>query len=340
MEDIYYKVAHRSQGEIDSFKTRYDDFDSSLIPQIFKKSLNLTVKTVKPSKSWGSSHVIYFVTTKEKKETLVFRANLGFNPQPETVMLAEKLITDQVDQLGIPTNIILYVDISRKTYPFDFQIQKKLIGNDLEDHFHGTQKQYDQMSYELGAYVARYHQLKYSNFGLFNDQSILKEKLEGSKSNFFDYIITCLDSDLKYLADAKVLSIKKVDTIRKLFDQYKSIINIDKGSLIHHDLADHNIMFKGKQITGIFDWEAAVIGDPVLDLASCPTWRTHYPREKQLLAGYQSITPLPDHFSDKKNIYLLRTMLWKMVFAIRANILTPDREKRLWDALQLFKIKQ
>jgi len=115
------------------------------------------------------------------------------------------------------------------------------------------------------------------------------------------------------------------------------INDVSKGSLIHHDLADHNIFFDGKKtITGIFDWEAAVVGDPVLDLASCPTWRTFYPREEILIAGYKSIIPLPDHFDEKINIYRLRTMLWKIVYAIRMNILNDARKNKFYEALKPF----
>ncbi len=81
------------------------------------------------------------------------------------------------------------------------------------------------------------------------------------------------------------------------------------------------------------------MGDPVLDLASCPTWKTHYPREEKLIEGYTSVTSLPDHFEEKRNIYRLRTMFWKMVYAIRANILTKRRIERFSTALEPFGIK-
>ena len=115
-------------------------------------------------------------------------------------------------------------------------------------------------------------------------------------------------------------------------------MKIKSGSLIHHDLADHNIMFKNSKITGIFDWEACCIGDPVLDLASCPTWKTHFPREQKLIEGYTSVTSLPNHFVEKMRIYKLRTMLWKMVFAIRANIVTENRKQKFLSALIPFGI--
>lgn len=338
MTDIYYKVAHRSQAEIDSFKTRYDDFDTSLIPQIFKASLDLTVTDFTPSDSWGSSHVIYFVNTREKSEPLVLRTNLGFNSQPEVVMLAEKLITQKVSKLGIPTNKIIHVDVSRKQFPFDFQIQEMLVGEDPEISFKGTEDEYNQLSFDLGVKVAKYHQLTFPLFGRFDRKLVLKNKLQGTKQSFFDYITTCLNDDLSYLTKSKIISLPKSNQIKKLFKEHKKIININKGVLVHHDLADHNIRFQGSKVTGIFDWEAAVIGDPVLDLASCPTWKTIYPREKKLIQGYKSITNLPDHFQEKMNIYRLRTMLWKAVYVTRMNIMNDLRKQTFLNSLKPFNL--
>ena len=93
-----------------------------------------------------------------------------------------------------------------------------------------------------------------------------------------------------------------------------------------------------KTITGFFDWEAAVAGDPMLDLASAPTWKTHYPREEKIIEGYKSIRDLPEFFIEKMNIYRLRTMLWKMVYALRSGILNDDRKKRFEDSLNPFKL--
>ena len=144
MKNIYYKVAHRSQKEIDTFKTRYDVFQKELIPEIFKDTLSLTSTKYEQSNSWGTSHVIYFVKIKEKQHPLVLRTNVGFG-YPETVMLTEKLITDKVLKLKVPTNKVLYVDVSREKYHFDFQIQEKLAGEDLENNFRGAEEEYDEL---------------------------------------------------------------------------------------------------------------------------------------------------------------------------------------------------
>lgn len=155
---------------------------------------------------------------------------------------------------------------------------------------------------------------------------------------FYDYLVTCLESDLKYLREADILTRAQTDQVVKIFVDHRELVNIKRGVLIHHDLADHNIMFADNKITALFDWEACVIGDPVLELASCPTWRTHYPQTEQLLAGYQSVRELPENFQVKWDLYTLRTMLWKMVFAIRMEIVTEARVEKFKSALVPFRI--
>lgn len=338
MNDIFYPVVHRSQQEIDALKRRYETFDDSVIPALVKESVGFTATTwVKPS-SWGTSHVTYIVSVKERARPVVVRANIGIG-EPEVYMQVEKLITDQVAVLGIPVNRIMYVDITRDIHPFDYQIQDALEGNDIEDHFIGTREAYDRMSFDLGRYIAIWGNLTYTGFGRFDAGSAKGGILSGTKSTMYDYIIVRLDEDLKYLADAEVISVERVGLIRTLFETHKPVMSIKNGTLVQYDLADHNIMFDGeKTITGIFDWEAAVIADPMLDLASCPTWKTYYPRENKLIEGYTSIRPLPTFYKERIHIYRLRTMIWKMVYAIRAGILNDDRKKKFEDAVKPFKV--
>ena len=335
MSDVFYAVAHRSQEEIDSFKIRYEDFPTDRVAEIFKSSLNLRVTHFEKCQSFGTAHVIYYVSVSEEPIEFILRANLGFS-EPETAMTVEKLVTDTVAKLGVPVNTIRCVDVSRIRFPFDFQIEERLIGQDIETYFHGTREEYDRLSYELGEYVARFHALDFDGFGRFDAKEAERGNLSGTKESFSKYIEVCLESDLAYLVKDRVVDSSTAKEIVKVFVERKNIMDIERGVLVHHDLADHNIMFSGNHITGIFDWEACVVGDPALDLSSCPTWKTHHPREDMLLEGYKSIRALPENFSEKRNLYLLRTMLWKMVLAIRSGRQNKDRTQKFSDALAPF----
>jgi len=338
MDDIFYPVAHRSDEELAALATRYGTFPERDIPRLIRSSVNMTAVSWKKPESWSTSHVLYIVTVAERSRPIVLRANIGWG-KPERYMLVEKLVTDQVAVLGVPVNRILYADISRSQFPFDYQIQDMLEGSDIEGHFHGTRDAYDQLSYDLGRYVAMWGDLSFSQFGRFDADAAEQGQLKGTKQSMYEYVIVRLDDDLRYLVDAGVLTVLRADAVRTVFETHKSILSVPIGTLVQYDLADHNIMFDGNTvITGIFDWEAAIVGDPMLDLASAPTWKTQYPREKKLLEGYTSVRPLPNFWKEKMHLYRLRTMLWKMVFAIRTGILTDDRKRKFDAALVPFRI--
>ena len=80
------------------------------------------------------------------------------------MMIVEKCISDRLMPLGTPVNQILVADISRKQFAFDYQIQKKLKGKDIEDHFHGTQDEYDALSFSIGKYVGIWGEISPTGF--------------------------------------------------------------------------------------------------------------------------------------------------------------------------------
>ncbi len=333
--DIYYPI-HRPQSEIDSYKTRYTDFDVSTIVSILRSFFGstATIKQINPSGKFGTAHVIYFVEMGDGSQ-YVFRANCGVGP-PEIAMMAEKLIADRLTAASIPVNHVLFADISRTRYPFDYQIVEMMDHGDIELTFTGTKEAYDQLSYELGTLIAKLGMVKTEGFGRWTLKGVEQGNLIGNKSRMSDYVSVCVHEDARHLADAEVISNTLVDRLDGLFQTYAIYINEGKPSIVHHDLADHNLMTDGKSITAIFDWEASISGDNVLDLASCPTWKTIYPREALLLAGYKSTAPLPRYFEEKYRIYLLRTLLWKTAYALKREAMSEERKAKLYTAMEPF----
>jgi len=340
MSDIHYGGggAYFSNEEVEKVKKRYDYFDTSYIEKIFRDVLNLKVKSYEKPKSWGLPHVIYIVKFENHRD-LVLRANLG-PEKPETALLIEKLITEKVKKAGISTNKIIYVDISRIKFPFDFQIQEKFKGLDPEIIFNGSQKDYDRISFQLGQTIAKLSEITFENFGRFDEIEALKNILIGTKNQNLDYIEVELENNIKFISESGFLTAKQVDQIINIFSNSKGLININKGRLVHYDLADHNLRYDQKtfDLKLIFDLESAISYDPMLDLASCPTWTTLYDREKKLIEGYSSIKKLPENFQDKIDIYRLRTMIWKLVHNIKFNILSPARLNKFKKSLMPFRL--
>jgi len=323
---IYYAVADRSSEQINKFWNRYDYISEQEINDVFKKYW-YSLESLEKSQSWWTAHVVYFAKIVGQKERLVFRANAGKKwgfYSPEVSMLTEKIVTDTVKSLWIATNKVLHVDISRSRFPFDYQIEEELIWVDPERHinekwdFLWEKEEYDALSFELGAAIAAYSEIKYEWFGLPDEQHIQShQKIIWKNSSFYEYITTNLETHLAYLIDTWFISKEDNDVIVKIFLQNKDRINDCESCLIHHDLADHNIMFNPhwkNKLSWVFDWEAMAIWDPMLDLWSCPTWGTHFERKWKLIEWYSSIKSLPKDYEIRMNLYELRTWIWKLMF--------------------------
>lgn len=341
MKDIYYKVADRSDEQINSFKNRYELVSKEDIIKVFNINW-YTVESLKKSSSWWTAHIIYYIKIVWRNTRLVFRSNSWkewwFN-KPEVVMLSEKIITDIVRTLWVKTNNIIHVDISRKDFSFDYQIEEELIWVDPEiylnedENFIDTKENYDTLSYELWQSIAKYSELKFDWFWLLNEDKILKWKVEWTNNNFYDYITTNLNLHLNFLFDNKVIDNYLLIKVINIFQNNKNVINNCESCLIHHDLADHNLIYDtdSKWLWAIFDWEAMVLGDPMLDLWSCPTWETHYERKEILIEWYKSIKKLPEDYKLRMNLYELRTLIWKIMFSIRMNFDKKVIEKRIFN---------
>ena len=341
--EIYYAVADRSPEQIAAFSERYDYISQKQIKSIFSHN-GYSVLRMKKSKSWGTAHLVYFVDCKkeETKQRLVFRANAGEKGgflKPEITMLSEKIITDAVRALWVATNNILHVDISRDNFPFDYQIEELLVWEDPERYLDDSgrflwgKEAYDQMSYELWQAIAKYSTIKYAGYWIFDQEALKNGNIVWKHQDFYSYITTNLEIHLEALVWYGVIDTVKKQEILHIFQKHRDLINDCESCLVHHDLADHNIMYdpEKKWLGGIFDWEAMVLGDPMLDLGSCPTWGTHYPRKDLLIEGYKSIQQLPDDYELRMDLYELRTLIWKAMFVIRMNF---------WDEAKNSKIKK
>lgn len=331
--------ANRSIAEVEKLKKKYDLFDVSYIHKIIKDIVDLKVINIQKPLNIGLPHVTYVISVQNHKD-LVFRANLGTD-EPEIQLLKEKVIADVAIKNRIPSNNILHVDITRKKYPFDFQIQEKFNGLDAEIEFKGTKEDYDTYSFDIGCLIARLSDIEFSGYGHFADEMILQNKLVGENNSFYDYIYLELCEQIDKIVGGKFVSAETGRDILNLFESHKDLIDVKKSSLVHYDLADHNLRYdpKNYKVVAVYDWEATVCGDSCLDLASSPTWKTLYPRQDKLIEGYLSLKEKPDHFQEKLNIYRLRTIIWKMVQNMKFNLINPQRIKRLQNALDPYHLK-
>lgn len=329
-DDIYYFNAHRPTELILRLQQRYDEFNSikeKVIPEIFARH-GYTVKEIhtKEGNFW-TWHVIYFVTTTDDHR-YVYRANVGLN-EPEYYMWLEKDFITLAEKVHFPTGKVIVADSSRQYYDFDYQILELLPGLEVRTERDGSKEQYDSISYQLGHYAALEYQMPVQWWGRFIAWSA---HLQGAKQTAFDYLTTFLDYDLDFMNREEILSPEASQIIREHFDWSKNMINKQQQSyLVHHDLVDNNTRYdkESYKILAIYDRENAVAFDPISELGSVATRKSHYPRAEIMRQWFlDTLGYTPDDFDAKIALYFLRTILWKIPLAIKSQKLT-DRHKQL-----------
>ena len=321
-DDIYYFNTHRPASLVRKLQNRINEFDQGFIPDVFAKALGEEIISYDISRFFGTGHVIVFAKTKSGRD-LVLRVNHALDI-PEYYMDMEKDIVARFKNAGIPSVSILASDTSRKDFPFDYQIMLLLAGKDLENEWQGSQSDYNNISFELGKIIAKQYKIPGVGWGrlkLDNSGAIV-----GSKDSHHSYLTAYLDHDLEFISLFEFLDKPSVERIREFFDS--SALNrlfedTNQAYFIHHDLADHNIRYDKNHIVAVFDWENTVLFDPISDLGSAPTWATHYPREQKMIDGFiDELGYKPANLESKIAVYFLRTMIWKVQFALKGKRLS------------------
>jgi aminoglycoside phosphotransferase (APT) family kinase protein len=102
---------------------------------------------------------------------------------------------------------------------------------------------------------------------------------------------------------------------------------VDTGRLLHGDPGGHNVVLgPGGEVNGLVDWEDALVGDPVFDVASAALFQPER-RWSALFEGYWASPTLPPDSAERFWQYQLRIAIARTVVRARLGLSDrPDRE--------------
>ena len=331
-DKVFYYNVHRPSKLIFALQSRYKLFNFELIHKIIKHALHSEVIKYEHPTNAGTGHLIIFITLKNPIETstgitdkVVLRTNLLLDI-PEKYMDYEKTFSQLYKQAEIPSSEILFSDTSRKLVPFDYQIMEVLPGESLYE-FKETQKNYDNIAFQLGQAVAREYKIPMKNKGWGRITKDKSGSFTGTFNSLVDFINAYLEHDLKILTLFNFISTKEGQKLQEFFSSnyIKSLFaDTPHGFLVHNDPSDHNIRYEKDQFVAIFDWENTTIYDPISELGTASTWTSAYPKEKQMIKGFVSeLGYRPKNLEKKMAVYFLRKTIDKAQFALRGKRLAP-----------------
>ena len=178
---------------------------------------------------------------------------------------------------------------------------------------------------QLGSLVAAVHGIATERFG-FLDVAPLVQSPTCSACGLLDsweqYVTLNLERHISICLAIGAIDPEEAERIRRTFIRLRNLLQISVPSLLHGDLANHNVTADGSRITAVLDWEDCLSGDPVFDIAYWATFRPHE-NLNVFLDGYREVRPLPSDFEMRFWLYYLRVCLSKTVHRHRFGYADP-----------------
>lgn len=271
-----------------------------------------------------------------------------FEKDPQSIEILTPSSLNRVYQFEVDSKVYIFkISLVNKKYPFisfkkDLVLQELLIKNHLpfprivasEDDFQIMEKASGRSFHELfAAYkLTKEHLVKFGE--LVGEM----HKIKGNSINWQNLFQINLDEHLRQSLALGFLDDIRYKRVLKYFNGFKPVLK--KPSLLHGDLANHNVFTDGQEITALIDWEDSFYGDPVYDLAfyASGIYQKNMNQWLNFFDGYQSVQKLDKDFENKFWGYFLRVSLIKGTvrskFENVNNQKLPDVKQRILFALE------
>lgn len=232
-------------------------------------------------------------------------------PEQDEHLAIESAVLDRVRDCGVPTPLVHGCDASRRRVPFAWQALERIAAPDLNQWHKQGVLDMPRIMFDIGAAVAKWQSLILSGYGGLDDA------LDGYRSTYPDHFHLRLDEHLAVLTERGFLSPAQGDEIATEIAQHSALLQLERGCLVHKDLALWNVLGTRDQITAFIDFDDAISGDPMDDLSLLGCFHDGAALGRAF-EGYQSIRPLPDDHRRRFWLHLLRNMLVKAVIRVGA----------------------
>lgn len=204
--------------------------------------------------------------------------------------------------------------------PFDFVIQAFASGVCLSELGDSSLDDAPEFLFEMGRALCHVHDVAGRCAGLLDCDAPDESQPTGVHSSWTQYIWLRLDEHIQTCARAGYLNDEITLRILHYFNEYTSLLDVRPRRLLHGDLGIHNVCVntRTKVISAMLDWEDALIGDPLFDLAMVSSFQP--PRRlPEFYRGYGLNQPSLEE-QRLLALYFLRIALSKTVHRLRFGV--------------------
>jgi fructosamine-3-kinase len=274
----------------------------------------------------GTFHALFQVQT----ETRCGYLKLGL-PSSSFAFSVEIWAMAQLANLGLPwLNAFAFSDLDRA-----FLFMDEAPGQPL-NRFENPESQAipEPLLFTFGATLARIHHIKGAGAGLLEIADSIQAR--GLHDRWAEYISLRLDEHLRECMKIRAITGMELSEIEAHFSEAGDLLDSAPIRLLHGDPGHHNVFSDGQKITAVIDWEDALCGDPIFDVAYWGTFVRDEMRAR-FLEGYATVSPLPSDFERRYWLYYLRVAISKTVhrhrFGAKDRPGRPPASQRIQKAL-------
>jgi aminoglycoside phosphotransferase (APT) family kinase protein len=210
--------------------------------------------------------------------------------------------------------------------PFDYAILAEARGRVLRDLGDQILDERPEYLNNIGRVLRAIHGINAIGAGLLDLEDPLDETPNGLHPAWLDYLVLNLDRHISFCRKLGLIDDRIARKIGSLFETMTPALEGRPSRLLHGDPGIHNVCVdaENRAITCVLDWEDAMAGDPLFDVAMFSTFQP--PRRMQaFLEGYGMLEPT-DLERRLLALYFLRIALAKSVHRARFGI--ADRPNR------------
>ncbi len=275
--------------------------------------------SLKPTDTQGN-HITW--TAVIDKVQLFIRVENG--PEKDQQLEVESAVMAHVAALGVAVPQVAAFDVTRATTPFAWQAMSLVPAQNLNDAYKAGTLDVRNIAFALGKTVARWQTIEPDNFGPFDIHSLRQSgRLSGFHPRYEDYFHLRLNEHLAFLSNAGFLTHSACLEIQTTIATHQDLLQLERGCLVHKDLALWNVLGDGSNITAFIDFDDAISGDPMDDLSLLACFHD-CAFLTATFEGYGSVRALPYNHMRRFWLHLLRNMIVKAVIRIGAGYFQRD----------------
>lgn len=242
-------------------------------------------------------------------------------PEQDDYLVMESAVMQQVRALGLPVPEVLAVDASRAHVAGAWQALERIAFPDLNQWFKQGVLDIPRIAFGIGAAISGWQAIRPQGFGPF--EVATPDGLRSFHERYEDYFRLRLEAHLDFLVERSFLTPDQRAEIGRAVDDHQALLQIERGCLVHKDLALWNILGSRDHIAAFIDFDDAISGDPMDDLSLLACF--HDAAFVQRAAeGYESVRPLPEEHRRRFWLHLLRNMIVKSVIRVGAGYFERD----------------